>query len=104
MLAMVVSVTAGASAWAMSSDMESAAGMAGMVEVAAPACDDADCPDPNMTGMDCYAMCSGTLGVLTTSPLRAFPFDQDRRPVAVRGQAGQISPPDPSPPRFSVQS
>ena len=100
-LAIAVSLTVGAGAWAMSGDMATAAGMA---DLPSPTCDEGDCPDHNMTGVACYATCSGTLAVLSSSTASRHWADQDFYPSAMPAQIGQTSPPDPSPPRFSVLS
>ena len=100
-LAIAVSLTAGASAWAMSGDMATAAEMADM---SSSACDEGDCPDHSMSGADCYAVCSGTLAVLSTGMGVHHWADQDFYPSAMPARIGQTSPPDPSPPRFSVLS
>jgi hypothetical protein len=101
MLAIAVSLTAGAGSWAMSDDMGAAAGKA---DLPSPTCDEGDCPDHNMTGTTCNATCSGTLAVLSSSMASRHWADQDFDPSAMPAHIGQTSPPDPSPPRFSVLS
>jgi hypothetical protein len=100
-LAVAVSLTAGASAGAMSGDIAIAAGM---TDVSSQTCDEGDCPDHSMAGADCYAACSGTLAVLSTSMAIHLWADQDLYPSAMPPQIGQTSPPDPSPPRSSILS
>lgn len=99
-LALAVSLTAGANASAMSGDMDSPAGMA---DVSSPTCDEGDCPDHEMTGAACQAACSGTLAVLISMGTYLW-SDQDLYPLAMPTQIGQTSPPDPSPPRSSILS
>lgn len=99
-LAFAVSLT-GAGARAMSGDM---AGAAGMADVSSPTCDEGDCPDHDMTGAACYATCSGTLAVLSSGMGDHLWAGQDLYPSAMPAHTGQTSPPDPSPPRFSVLS
>lgn len=94
-LAIGVSMAAGANAGVMSGDMAATAGMADMTS----ACDDGDCPDHDMTAAACYAACGGTLAVLSTAmgaPLRA---GHDHYGSATPTQIGQPTTPDPSPPR-----
>ena len=100
-LAIALNLGAGASIWAMSGDGASAAGMA---DESSPTCDEGDCPDHGMSGADCYAACSGTLAVLSSGMGVHHWADQDFYPSAMAAQIGQTSPPDPSPPRFSVLS
>ena len=100
-LALVVSLTAGANAWDMTGDMTIAAGTADM---SSPACDGADSPDHNMAGVACYAACGGAMAVLSTSLGTGLWSDQDLHPLAMPTQIGQTSPPDPLPPRYSVLS
>ena len=98
-LAIAQNLTAGAGAWAMSGDMASAAGMA---DLPFPTCDESDCPDRSMPFEDCYGVCSGALAVLSTG--MGVHLWADFYPSAMAAQIGQTSPPDPSPPRFSVLS
>jgi hypothetical protein len=100
-LAIAVSLTGGAGAWAMSGDMATAAGMA---DGTSPICDEGDCPDHTMADATCYATCSGTLAVLSSSTASHHWADQDFYPSTMPAHIGQTSPPDPSPPRFSVLS
>lgn len=100
-LAIAASLTAGANAWAMSGDMDSPAGMA---DVSSSTCDEADCPDHEMTGAACQAVCSGALAVLSTSMGTDLWSDQDLHPLPMPTQIGQTSPPDPFPPRPSALS
>lgn len=98
-LAIATSLTAGASGWAMSGDMASAAGLADM---SSPTCDEGDCPDHSMAGATCYATCSGTLAVLSSAMATYHWSGQHLNPSAMPTQIGETSPPDPSPPRFTA--
>ena len=100
-LAIAVTLAAGAGTWAMSGDT---AGAVGMAEMPSPTCDEGDCPDQSMSAEDCYAVCSGALAVLSTGMGIHLWADQDFYPSTMAAQIGRISPPDPSPPRFSVLS
>lgn len=100
MLAIVVSLT-GAGAWLVSGDMASAAGMA---DVSSQTCDEADCPDHEMTGAACYAACGGTLAVFSTNTKTDLWTVERLDPAGTATPIGQTSPPDPSPPRSSILS
>lgn len=100
-LAVAVSLTAGAGAWVMSDGM---AGAVGMADVPSPTCDEGDCPDHRVPLEDCYVVCSVTLAVFLTGMGVQHWTDQDFYPSAMAAQIGQTSPPDPSPPRFFLPS
>ena len=100
-LAFVLSLTGGANAWDMSGDMATTAGLA---DTPSPGCDGADCPDHVMAGAVCYPACSGTLAVLASGLGPGPCSGQDLQPLATPARLGQTSPPEPSPPRFSVLS